>query len=122
MEQVILAEFIREGHFARHLRRMRMLYQERQRIVLEAASAHLNGLLDVQSSDAGMHLVGWLPEGMNDQLASVQAARDNIIAHPISDYIMQHPIRPGLLLGYTSFHETQIRAGIEKLANALRTL
>lgn len=66
IEQAILSEFIAEGHFSRHLRRMRTLYQERQNIFLEECEKHLKGLIEIKKADAGMHLVGWLPDGVSD--------------------------------------------------------
>jgi GntR family transcriptional regulator/MocR family aminotransferase len=62
-EQAILAEFVAEGHFARHLRRMRRLYAERQQALVDAAKGELAGLLEVRPSGAGLHLVGRLPDG-----------------------------------------------------------
>ncbi len=122
VEQAILARFIAEGHFARHLRKMRTLYLERQKIILQEAQKQLKDLLTVVPSDAGMHLVGWLPDGANDREASQAAARHGVIVHPVSDYMMQHATRPGLLLGYTSFREADIRKGIGQLAAALRSV
>ena len=59
--QATLAEFIGEGHFERHVRRMRLLYSERQALLVDSARRHLAGLLTVPPSDGGMHLVGRLP-------------------------------------------------------------
>ncbi len=122
IEQVILAEFIRGGHFARHIRRMRVLYQEKQKNLLDASSQYLSDLLMLEPSDAGMHLVGWLPAPVSDQLASQYAAKWDVIAHPISDYTIQHKVRSGLLLGYTSSSESEIQQGVRRLATALQSL
>src|SRR5207245_851758 len=62
LDQATLADFINEGHFARHIRRMRTLYEERQAILVAAARRELEGLIEVAPADAGMHLVGWLPK------------------------------------------------------------
>ena len=63
INQAILAEFIAEGHFARHLRRMRGLYEERQEFLVAEMKKQLGGALEVQKAKAGMHVIGWLPEG-----------------------------------------------------------
>ena len=63
LEQYVLAAFLAERHFARHIRRMRALYAHKQQALVDAAQRELGGLLHVPSADAGMHLVGWLPEG-----------------------------------------------------------
>jgi GntR family transcriptional regulator/MocR family aminotransferase len=67
LEQAVLADFITEGHFARHVRRMRALYAERQQTLLKAGLSELNDLLEIEPSEAGMHLIGWLPEGVERQ-------------------------------------------------------
>lgn len=121
-EQAILAEFIEQGHFARHLRRMRVLYQERQEVLLKTAQKNLSGLLEVVPAAAGMHVVGWLPEHMNEQIVAARTAQYGLITHPISDYAIQHAGRPGLLLGYTSFDNNSLIHGIEQLAKALHSL
>ncbi len=69
-EQAILAEFIAEGHFARHLRRMRKLYEMRQSILVDECKRQLSDFLEIEKNEAGMHLVGWLHEGLDDELIS----------------------------------------------------
>ena len=61
MTQAALADFIDGGHFARHVRRTRALYAERQAALVRAVRRTLGGLLEVTPAEAGMHLVGWLP-------------------------------------------------------------
>ncbi|HEY7545527.1 MAG TPA: PLP-dependent aminotransferase family protein, partial [Blastocatellia bacterium] len=120
VEQDVLAEFIAEGHFARHIRRMRALYQERQQILIESVSQELAGLLEVKPSEAGMHLIGWLQDGIDDKAASRIAADHRIDAPPLSFYCMDEKLPGGLLLGYTGINEREIRAGARRLADALR--
>src|SRR5262249_61895456 len=67
LEQSVLADFINEGHFASHIRKMRKIYSERQQALLRAARTELDGLLHLEPSDAGKHLMGWLPDGVDDQ-------------------------------------------------------
>lgn len=121
IDQAILAEFINEGHFARHIRRMRKLYERRQQILVEEAEKHLEGLLKLQKSDAGMHLVGWLPDEINAETIAAKAAARDLKVSPITDYIFSKKKAPnGLILGYTSFDEKQIKAGVKKLARILK--
>lgn len=121
LEQAVLADFIAEGHFARHIRAMRALYQERQAILVEAARAELAGVLDVAPSAAGMHLVGWLPPDDDDAAAAARAAREGVEVRPLSAHAMRPGLRPGLLLGYTALDAAEIRAGVAGLARALRS-
>jgi GntR family transcriptional regulator / MocR family aminotransferase len=115
IEQAILAEFIAEGHFARHIRRMRTLYAERQQILLAECEKHLSGWLEIEKADAGMHLVGWLAENADDEKLTRQAREKGLIVAPISRYCHPKLKRNGLVLGYTAFDEKQIKEGVKIL-------
>ena len=119
LEQAIVADFIAEGHFAQHLRRMRTLYQERQQMLVSAAQRDLAGLLDVEGKDAGLNLVGWLPPGVNDKDVSQAIAEHNISAPAISAYALKPQKRGGLVLGYAALTAREIRKGIKDLAPIL---
>jgi GntR family transcriptional regulator/MocR family aminotransferase len=120
LEQAALAEFIAGGHFARHIRRMRKLYTQRQAVLVKAARRELSGQLDVQPAEAGMHLVGWLPEGMDDRVASQWAADHGVDTFPLSAYCLEETYRGAFLLGYTASNEHEIQDGVSRLAQALR--
>jgi GntR family transcriptional regulator/MocR family aminotransferase len=75
LDQAILAEFIAEGHFGHHVRRMRQLYAERMDILKAAADKQLHGLLDVVQAGAGMRTLGWLKSSTSDKEASEAARR-----------------------------------------------
>jgi GntR family transcriptional regulator/MocR family aminotransferase len=122
LEQVVLADFIAEGHFARHIRRMRHIYAERQAVLVEAAARDLRGLLEVKEAEAGMHLMGWLPDGADDEVASARALAHGVLAHPVSPLHAGPPSRPGLLLGYAAATPQEIRQGARRLATALKEL
>ena len=119
MEQAVLAEFMAEGHFARHVRRMRLLYAERRDALVEAAGRELAGLIEVGPAEAGLHLVGWLPEGTDAREASRRAAARGVETAPLEAYCIEASLRPGLLLGYAAFSEEAIREGARRLAEAL---
>jgi GntR family transcriptional regulator/MocR family aminotransferase len=124
IDQAVLADFITEGHLARHVRRMRKLYAERQAVLLEAARVELTGLLDLVPRDSGIHLIGWLPDGA-DELAVVQAAVEHgVEVEPLSAY--RHEPRPGdrpgLLLGFAAYDNEAIRRAVRRLAEALKTV
>ncbi|ATB36841.1 GntR family transcriptional regulator [Cystobacter fuscus] len=78
--------FITEGHFGRHVRRMRTLYAERQALLVEEARRELAGLIELHPADTGMHLTGWLPPGMDDRTASARAASAGIHVSPLSAF------------------------------------
>ena len=119
IDQAVLAEFIAEGHFARHLRRMRKLYAERQAILIHEIEKNLEGFLEVSPANAGMHLVGWLPNGVDDELISKRLKEKGVNAAPLSKYAVKRPKRGALLLGYTAFDKRQIRSGAKILRSVL---
>lgn len=118
-EQAILSEFIAEGHFARHLRRMRSLYEKRQQALVEEVKKQLAGKILIEKSDAGMHLIGWLPEDVSDREISKKAFEIGLNVKAVSAYCRGGQKRNGLMLGYTAFNEKQIREGVRKLASIL---
>jgi GntR family transcriptional regulator/MocR family aminotransferase len=120
--QAALADFITEGHFAAHVRRMRTLYARRQARLLRAADRQLRDLLTITPADAGMHVVGRLPAGVDD-VAAAAAARDAEVAvRPLSIHYLGDRRRHGLVLGYAGVPEREIDRGVERLARALRRM
>jgi len=118
--QAVLAEFLTEGHFARHLRRMRNLYAERQETFVRAACRDLKGLLEVPSCDGGMHLIGWLEQGIDDRAVARRVKVGGIVTMPLSSLASRPLTRGGLLLGYTAIDARAIREGVRRLAEILR--
>jgi GntR family transcriptional regulator/MocR family aminotransferase len=108
-----------EGHLARHIRRMRMLYEERQRLLLEAGTRELRGLIELQPAETGMHVVGWLPEGADDAAISRRCSAEGVEATPLSAYCMEAKLAPALTLGYAACDERAIRKGASALARVL---
>src|SRR4029079_18761191 len=82
--QRALAEFLREGHFARHLRRMRSAYLERRDALLRGVSRHCGDLLRVHHSDAGLHVTMLLREGIADQDVVARLRQRGLSAIPLS--------------------------------------
>jgi GntR family transcriptional regulator/MocR family aminotransferase len=119
IEQAVLAEFISERHFARHIRRMRGMYEERQQMLVEEARKNLGDMLEVLPAKAGMHLIGWLPDGASDREVSRRGAEAGLNLACVSAYCMNQKLRGGLLLGYTAYDEKHIRQGMKKLARVL---
>jgi GntR family transcriptional regulator/MocR family aminotransferase len=119
LEQSVAAEFLEAGHFARHVRRMRSLYAERQEALVDAANRELRGALAVAPAEAGMHLIGWLPDGAGDCEASSLAAGANVSAPALSRYAIRARPAPALLLGYAAYPVRKIREAVRRLARAL---
>ena len=120
VEQAALAEFISEGHLASHIRRMRSLYMERRDFMKRIIEEELQGLIEVQDTEAGMHFVGWLPRGASDAHVSSEAAKAGLRVMPVSAFAMTPMDRAGLLLGFAGFSKPVIRKGIRELGVVVR--
>ena len=116
LEQAIVAEFLAEGHFARHVRRMRTLYAERQEALVAALGRELAGAIETSPAEAGMNLTAWLRGNASDLELAHEAAQVGVVVTPVSAYALEVKPRPGLLLGYAAFSTRQIREGVRKLA------
>ncbi len=122
--QAVLAEFIDEGHYTRHLRRVRALCAERQAALMDAAEAELSGLLSLEPDPAGLHVVGQLEAELLEREVVEAAASEEVVVTPLSRYYLTPSGRcPGrLLLGYAGFDSDRIRSATASLGRALKTL
>jgi GntR family transcriptional regulator/MocR family aminotransferase len=119
-EQAVLCDFITEGHFGRHLRRMREVYAQRLSVLLESAREKLAGLLEISEIEAGLQTVGWLPEGIDAESATRAAAARGVEVFPLSRYSQGRIAREGLQLGFAAVDPREIRRGVQELAAALK--
>jgi GntR family transcriptional regulator/MocR family aminotransferase len=119
--QAVMADFIREGHFARHIRRMRMLYMERRRALVKAIQIQMGDMTEVIGTEAGMHLVALLPPGTSDVTVSRKAAQTGISAMPLSICCSTPSTRGGLILGYGGANLHQIQDGMRKLRMSIQS-
>jgi GntR family transcriptional regulator/MocR family aminotransferase len=106
LEQAVLADFIVEGHFARHLRKMRSLYAERRAALIEAAR-EID--LEIHPPEAGIHGIAWLPEGMDAISLVREAANQGVDIAPVSHFSIEPLARDGILLGYSDYSVEQIQ-------------
>jgi GntR family transcriptional regulator/MocR family aminotransferase len=118
LEQAVMTDFIVEGHFERHIRRMRAIYHERQVLLVNLARERLGGLLDVRPADAGMTVVGWLGQGLDDVATTRAAERAGLHVLPLTPFAVR-PLPPALLLGYAGVRDDEIRDGVNRLAIVL---
>jgi GntR family transcriptional regulator/MocR family aminotransferase len=120
IEQAALADFISEGHFASHIRRMRALYMERRSVMVQFIREHLGNLLETRDTEAGMHLVGWLPAHVDDRTVAAETAKAGLRTLAISAFAMRPLSRGGLLLGYSAFPPGLIRKKMRELELVLK--
>lgn len=116
--QAALATFITEGHFARHVSRMRELYRQRQAALRHAlAPVVANGLV-LSAGTAGMHLVAELESPALEAELVSRAEQAGVLLSPLSRYFLRAPARPGLVLGYAGATDTEIAAAGRWLSDA----
>jgi GntR family transcriptional regulator/MocR family aminotransferase len=115
LPQAALTDFLEEGHFARHLRRMRSLYQERRGALVAALQSELGEQLEVLGAEAGLHLVAALRGRSDDRHLAELAAARGLWLLPLSTCYGQVPRRFGFVLGYGGTGLTQIAEGVRQL-------
>jgi GntR family transcriptional regulator/MocR family aminotransferase len=116
LEQMIVTEFITEGHFGRHLRRMREVYAERLSVLVEESRRRLAGLLKLSSVEAGLQTAGWLSGGLNAASVAAAAATRNVEVVPLSRFSFGSAVPEGLQLGFAAVDLPEIRRGVRELA------
>jgi GntR family transcriptional regulator/MocR family aminotransferase len=119
-DQAILCDFMVEGHFGRHLRRMRELYGGRLAALLEGGKKYLGGLLEISHIQAGLYTAGYLRNGMSSQAAEEAASARQIETMGLHRFTRGRADIRGLLLGFAAFDEERIRQGLIELASALK--
>lgn len=122
IDQLILTDFIKEGYFHRHLRKMRGIYNSRLQCLLNELDAHLSGFLSFTDPSAGMHLAAHFRRPV-DEARLLQAAADKGLVLPsLREYTLGSYDRPGILLGYAGFPEEKIRKAVQALAGCFRQI
>ncbi|MEO8735400.1 MAG: PLP-dependent aminotransferase family protein [Edaphobacter sp.] len=119
LNQAVLAEFISDGHFGRHVRKMKQMYFERMDILVEEGRKHLKGAIEIQRAEGGMRTIGWLPEGSSDLRAASAAAELDLETLPISEFSRLAKCKPGLMLGFAGCHPEELRRGVALLGSTV---
>jgi GntR family transcriptional regulator/MocR family aminotransferase len=112
LEQAALADFLREGHLERHIRRMRRLYGRRREVLVESLERHFGGRARVLGDPAGMHA---LVRFDDDRIASRAEAAHVQIAQSGTYYLGTAP-KNEFVFGFSTIGERTIREGVRRLA------
>jgi GntR family transcriptional regulator/MocR family aminotransferase len=120
--QGALAELLREGHFARHVRKMRALYAERRGVLVAALGEELGPRLELLGDQAGLHLVAAFRDDVDDRLLAETAAREKLWVMPLSSCYLDLPARRGVVLGYGGTETRLIPDGVRRLRAAAGAL
>jgi len=123
LHQEVLADFILEGHFTRHIRKMRQVYRQRRTVLIDSLAKEFPAQdgFEVHGVEAGMHLAMTLPPGLNDLEISIRAARSSLWLHPLSPNYLGNPPRHGFILGFGSTLPSQIPPAVRLLRSIVAT-
>jgi GntR family transcriptional regulator/MocR family aminotransferase len=116
--QMVLADFIREGHFSRHIRRMRSIYGERRNALTQGILEELGTAAELPGGLAGLHLSVIL-QGISDRQIAARASRQNLSLTPLSPFYAGKASRQGFVLGFGSTPVEEMPAAVHKLRMVL---
>jgi GntR family transcriptional regulator / MocR family aminotransferase len=116
LQQAVVSEFMQQGHFAAHIRRIRQLYREQRDALAETLTRRAADWLDVVVPDQGMHLVAYLRDGSSDIAVEARAERAGVVVRAISRFYRTARPRPGLMLGFSGFPRQLIVPSAARLA------
>ncbi|GAA1860217.1 PLP-dependent aminotransferase family protein [Pseudonocardia ailaonensis] len=119
MDQAVVADFIEQGHLARHMRRMRMMHAERLQALVREAE-RLGDTIEIRPSEGGLHLVGRLPDNSDDVAIAKAAVRKGVHVWPLSTHRLTPGTDSALLLGYAGTTPDDMQFGIDVLAGVLK--
>jgi GntR family transcriptional regulator/MocR family aminotransferase len=120
INQAVLTEFIREGHFARHIRKMRQLYGERRRVLVKEIERQLYPSCTIVGGEAGMHLTILVDGSVLDSEIAARAAERRLWLSALSlSYVGEAP-RQGFVLGFGNTRASEIPGAVRLLKKLLK--
>lgn len=119
LTQAAVADFITEGHFENHLHHLRQGYGRRRALLVEALQTLLPFPVRLAQEAAGLHIMVYLPPGMDEAEVVRNAAANGVGVYSGADYHLLHPSPPSLLLGFSGLDEADIVEGVRRLGQVL---
>jgi GntR family transcriptional regulator/MocR family aminotransferase len=116
--QEVLTDFIRAGHFARHIRRMRLLYSERRAALAKSIQREFGDGVKILGAEAGMHMTVTMPEGLHDVEIATRAAQNRVWLWPLSTSYLGTKKQQGFVLGFGSAPTEQIPQAVRHMHKA----
>jgi GntR family transcriptional regulator / MocR family aminotransferase len=113
--QAVLTDFMKEGHYARHIRRMRQLYSQRREALVTGLQKECGSELEVVGAEAGMYLAVMLRKGLLDQELALRAAKERLWLQPLSPAYFGNVRRQGFVLGFGSTPAEEMLKAIRQL-------
>jgi GntR family transcriptional regulator/MocR family aminotransferase len=117
--QAALAEFIEQGHYAAHVRRMRGVYAGRYARFVKLAGSLLDGVARLAPPAGGMQMPAWLHAGCDDRRIAQLAAEQGLTVSPMAAYYLGPPGTPGLYLGYAGIPDAEVEPALHTLARVI---
>jgi len=117
--EAALAEFISEGYLAAHIRKMRLLYEQRQRMLITLLEQKASKYLEICPQETGMHLIARLKRGIKDKDVEEQARKQGLLVRPLSGFYIEKTEENGLLLGFASISEKEMPHLVDRLVAVL---
>ena len=117
--QAIVSEFISQGHFSRHVRRMRLLYKKAQDDLVSLINLHLKDRLTPVPVEAGMHFIAWLPTSVNAGIIANECFKAGVIINPLSSSGIKFKYPNGLILGFAGFSFGEMEKAVLVLKQVL---
>ncbi|VTU22339.1 MocR-like pyridoxine biosynthesis transcription factor PdxR [Variovorax sp. PBL-E5] len=121
LTQAALAEFMSQGAYAAHIRRMRQIYAARRSMLVSLVERWLGReWIHPLDTEAGLHVVLTLPDAVDDLAIERELLAGGVIARALSRYFVQAPRERGLVLGFASVPEGEMLRPFERLVQVLR--
>jgi len=117
LEQAVLAEFILDGHFGHHVRRMRQTYGRRIGTLCDAAHDRLAGLIEVVRADSGMRTIAWIRNGESDIEVANRARSAGLEVAAVSAFTVRYAHPPALILGFAGCASAELKRGVGVMAS-----
>lgn len=122
LSQQVMSRFLREGHFARHIRRTRLAYRERRQALMKELCPLTQPDMVLHGAAAGLHIALLLPKGCDDLRLAHAAAEEKLWLWPLSHfYDLPQSKRPGLVLGYGSVSTEEMPSAVRQLGKLLES-
>jgi GntR family transcriptional regulator / MocR family aminotransferase len=119
LDQAILAEFITEGHFGHHVRKMRHVYAQRKSILAEVCARYAGDLLTLSPTETGIRTIAWLPATYSDVEVANRANASGLEVMALSSFSIRKNTAPGLILGFAGCDARELRRGAIVLSRIL---
>jgi GntR family transcriptional regulator/MocR family aminotransferase len=118
-EQLVLTDFMNEGYLERHVRKMRKIYEERQKTLIQAIQHYLGNQVSILGDNAGLHLMIELHTSLKPKDIVARAAASGLELVSAESFYLKKSDRCELILGYGNLSIEQIQEGIYRLSQLL---